>query len=221
MDFLRAGSLKIPQLRKITSFQTFLLSSIFFGLCQFLFNNWQNQINDGIVNLPINVSIHKYIMFDQQFMYTPQSVIEILDAWGDDGIRVYYEIQLMDIFMFCTVYRTLLVVITNFFLSLLSPSLDPKAFRSFQYFLLFPMFLTIVDYFEDVFQLLFCIYYQLYNGDVLGSFIWNMIVGIASVFNFIKWVLMGVGLFELAVLLLLVIAYKAKSKPQDNTDKGK
>lgn len=206
-DLIVSSGFNLKKIAKVNSFNTLIIGLVFSVSCLVVIGLLEQLI---IKSLPDHFKkLRQYEIFDKQLFYTPTSVKETLDQWGNRGIQIYYIIEIFDVLVFCTAYRLLYVTVLNNLLASVRKSLSPKFFDQIYLLIFLPMAITIIDYFEDVAQMIMCYMYQNRN---VGS-LWQGLVYLSSSLNFIKWTTVAISfLFTFSLVVFAVITRSSTSK---------
>ncbi len=188
-DLIVSSGFNLKKIAKVNSFNTSIIALVFSVSCVVVIGLLEQRI---VKPLPESFrKLRQYEIFDKQLFYTPASVKETLDQWGDRGILIYYVIEIFDVLVFCTAYRLLYVTVLNNLLASVRKSISPKFFDQIYSLVFLPMAITIIDYFEDGAQMIMCYMYQNRNA---GS-LWQRLVYLSSTLNFIKWTTVAIACF--------------------------
>ena len=173
--------------------------------CLMFFQHMQNKIvaeavKEGYTGNPADLTI-----FDIRFGYTTNEVASTLEAWGDDGRYNYMIIETVDVFIYHSGYRAASLVLLNHLLSAMVARY-PKA-APLRPCAQLPIGLAILDFFEDLLQITFTFFFDVF-GHVQSpdTPAWYRVVYAASAINQVKWwtVRTGAALAALCVVLLAV-----------------
>ncbi len=218
-DFSTAGRFSIRALLAVSSWNTFFVASFLAVLTKVILEVLQSEISSSSAAIKdLLFPRHYYDPFDLKFGYGNGLAEQVLHGWGKRGIHLFYLFEMIDIFVFCTLYRAILIVLINRLFSFLE---DRYVIPNFQchilhgLFVLLPALITFLDYIEDVAQIAFCMIYQRRRGDVRNSKRWNQTVRFASLNNQLKWITVFIFAFVmLPFMLRLVIVLSTHSIQQ-------
>jgi len=207
-SFRQSGRLEEASTR-VKSLSLALFGFVMAALSLVTFNALTNQMY-----APNDVA--SSLIFDLRNGYTPTEVAAALKIWGIEGRFKYLLIELIDVTFYCTGYRALFLVIANrvcdaFSDAFLSSSSSKALTSRLKYFGLFPIILSLIDFFEDSLQCAVTISYNIAGGDkaavdTLASWWWPLLVQCASIANQFKWLFVRLGSSTLGLLVLAVAA---------------
>ncbi len=196
-DLVVSSGFNLKKIAKINSLNTSIISLLFSVSCVVVLVLLEQRI---VKPLPDNLrNQYQFVILDRQLFYTPVSVKETLDQWGDRGIQTYYIVEIFDILVFCFAYRLLFVTVLNHLFAIIRKKVSPKFLDQIYVLVLFPMALTIIDYIEDVAQMIMCYTYQ---NRLLSDSLWQGLVYLTSTLNFIKWATIASS-FSFTILLMI------------------
>lgn len=170
-DLVVSSGFNLKKIAKINSLNTSIISLLFSVSCVIVLVLLEQRIPDNLRNQ------YQFVILDRQLFYTPVSVKETLDQWGDRGIQIYYIVEIFDILVFCFAYRLLFVTVLNHLFAIIRKKVSPKFLDQIYVLVLFPMALTIIDYIEDVAQMIMCYTYQ---NRLLSDSLWQGLVYLTS-----------------------------------------
>lgn len=188
---------------KLKDFRTALISLAGAVLALKLFNILISRINDfSTLN---NFQGHKDLIgiLDLRNGYSAEEVIETFNFWGADGIYHYLAIELIDVTIYFSAYRTLFVIVLNHLYSHLITFYPSLSFM--KWLALGPTLLSWIDLLEDTCQVLVCLSY-LHAKSVTSQIWWTNLIYLSSSINQIKWmtVKMALSLFVLSLIITVV-----------------
>lgn len=214
-DLIVSNGWNWKKLLKAQDWSTLVIAFLLSAGCVMFFNYLQQSINSSLLVTSKSVNLHQYEIFDRQLFYSPERVKNTLDGWGNDGIQIYYLIEIVDVIVFCSAYRLLFVGAVNILLDKAKKSLSVNSFDKLQCVILLPLIVTFFDYTEDVAQVTMCFLYQKLRAHETNSFLWASVVFIASSFNFLKWLAVIVSLMCFLCLTIFVL-YKSFTSKGEN-----
>ena len=213
-------SMTNPKALEVTSWSFFFVGVSVALACLAIFTGLQHQINDTAVANGFQGNLQDLTIFDLRSGYPHETVNNVLSAWGQQGRLLYLLVQAVDIFIYHPAYRGASLVLLNQLMTSFVTRFPSLSFL--RKAALFPIFLAMVDFYEDVGQILFTMWYQL-QGELLtmSSSYWQSVVMVSSLINQTKWTLVRGGAVTSSVLLLCVVGHMIGQKvwrQNDNND---
>lgn len=212
-DFLQAAKFERKTL-EVKSIKIAAVSFIITALSLVSFQVISQQIVSSASTNGFTGNPGDLLIFDLRNGYTTIDATNLLGHWGRTGRLLYLAIEAIDVTLYHTGYRTLFLVVLNNLTTEFVMRFPKLAW--FRWAALFPIFLSLVDFFEDMGQIAMTILYQLTDGSVATSFMWPYLVKMSSLINVEKWktVQFGTACMGLTVAVILAHVVLEKFQPK-------